>query len=108
MSAPKPSRAVALPTVAWNLPDLGRGFLRVSAFVFCLTSALLLTALRLEITRSSYELSELYAHKDSLATEVSRLEIEAAALAAPRRIEALAKKLGFVYPDRGSIIVLDE
>jgi len=108
MSVVKPARAVALPIVSVTLPDLRRWVLRVSVFALCLFAALFLTAVRLEITRSRYDLSDLHRQREDLAAEVSRLEVETATLTAPRRIEELARKMGFVYPDRNSVVVLDE
>lgn len=108
MSTARHSRAVALPVPTWALPDLRRWGARVLVFAFCLSSALLLTALRLEITRLRYDLSSLYSQREALGAEISRLEVEMAAQAAPRRIEERARKMGLVYPDRESIIVLDE
>ncbi len=108
MSVTKSARALALPTVPWSLPDLRRWGLRLGIFALCLISALLLTATRLEITRLHYDLSDLYRQKETLAAEVSRLEVESATLSSSRRIEELAKKQGFVYPDRNSVVVLDE
>ena len=40
--------------------------------------------------------------------EVERLRIEAAALAAPERIEPRAKALGLMYPKPEQILALDE
>lgn len=108
MSATRQVRAVAVPRVVWAFPDLRRWTFRAAAFVFCLASALLLTALRLEITRSGYDLSNLYDRRQALTAEVARLKVEAASLAHPRRIEEEARKLGYIHPDRDSIVVLDE
>jgi cell division protein FtsL len=100
-------RAAALPAHLW-LPDLGRWAFRAAVLLFCLASTLLLTAVRLEITRLRYELSDLHRQRETLAAQVARLEVEAGALASPKRIEEKAKAAGFVYPDRESIVVLDE
>ncbi|MDW7709740.1 MAG: cell division protein FtsL [Deferrisomatales bacterium] len=108
MSVTKPARALALPAPPWSLPALGRWGVRAGVFALCLFSALLLTAARLEITRLHYDLSDLYRQKEAVGAEVSRLEVEAATLSSSRRIEELAKTQGFVYPDRNSVIVLDE
>jgi len=108
MSVIKPARAIALPVLSVSFPDLRRWVLRVSVFALCLFAALFLTAVRLEITHSRYDLSDLHRQRESLAAEVSRLQVETASLASPRRIEELARKMGFVYPDRNSVVVLDE
>ncbi len=108
MSVTKSARAVALPAMPWSLPDLRRWGARAGVFILCLISALLLTATRLEITRLHYDLSDLYRQKEAVGAEVSRLEVEAASLSSSRRIEELARKQGFVYPDRNSVVVLDE
>jgi len=108
MSVIKPARAIALPAFSVSFPDLRRWVLRTSVFALCLFAALFLTAVRLEITRLRYDLSDLHGQREALATDVSRLQVEAATLTAPRRIEEMARKLGFVYPDRNSVVVLDE
>jgi len=108
MSVVKPARALALPAFSFSLPDVRRWVLRVSVFALCLFAALFLTAVRLEITRLRYDLSDLHNQREDLAAEVSRLQVETATLAAPKRIEELARKMGFVYPDRNSVVVLDE
>lgn len=103
-----PRAAVATGALPWPRTDLRRLSLRVGVFVFCLASALLLTASRLEITRLRYDLSNQDRQRQTLLAEVARLQVEAAALSAPRRVEAVATQLGYVYPDRGSVVVLDE
>lgn len=108
MSTAKSLRVATFPDLVWALPDVRRWGVRVLVFALCLASALCLTALRLEITRLRYDLSTLYGRREALAAEIGRLEVEAAALASPRRIEEGARGLGFVYPDRNSIVVLDE
>ncbi|MEW6487802.1 MAG: cell division protein FtsL [Thermodesulfobacteriota bacterium] len=108
MSVTKPARALALPALPWILPSAGRWGVRVLAFALCLAAALLLTATRLEITRLHYDLSELYGHKENLGAEVARLKVEAATLSSAKRIEELARKQGLAYPDRSSVVVLDE
>jgi hypothetical protein len=57
VNAAKPARAATLPRVFWSLPDLRRWALRSGVFALCLAATLMLTALRLEITRLRYELS---------------------------------------------------
>lgn len=102
-------RAVATTApLVWPRTGLRTVGLRVTVFVFCLASALLLTASRLEITRLRYGLSRLDRERQTLLADVARLQVEAAALSAPRRVEAVAAQLGYVYPDRGSVVVLDE
>ncbi|MHB8764687.1 MAG: FtsB/FtsL family cell division protein [Deferrisomatales bacterium] len=107
MIQPRPLRA-ATGTLGWAMPDLGRWAVRGLAFALCLGSALALTAVRLEITRLRYELNDLHRRREALTAENARLGVELAALAAPRRIEERAVKLDLVYPDRGSVFVLDE
>jgi cell division protein FtsL len=102
-------RAIATTApLAWPMADLRRVGLRASVVGFCLASALLLTASRLEITRLRYELSSLDRQRQSLLADAARLQVEEAALSAPRRVEQVASQLGYVYPDRGSVVVLDE
>jgi cell division protein FtsL len=105
----KPARAIAVaPSFTWPQVDLRRWGVRTLLFSFCLVSALLLTASRLEITRMRYQLSTLDHQRQTLLADVARLEVESASLAAPRRIESLAKGMGFVQPDRDTVAVLDE
>lgn len=94
--------------LAWPRADLRTLGLRASVVGFCLASALLLTASRLEITRLRYDLSTLDRQRQSLQADAARLQVEAAALSAPRRVEAVATGFGYVYPDRGAVVVLDE
>ncbi len=108
MNAIKYARSVALPRYLLAFPDLGRWVSRAAVVLFCLASTLLLTAVRLEITRLRYELSGLHRQREAISAECARLEVELAALAAPRRIEEKARAVGFVYPGRENIVVLDE
>ena len=108
MSSIRTLRAVAIPVAAIPTPDLRRWGSRAAVFAVCLGAALFLTALRLEITRLRYDLSRLHGAGQQLAGEVSQLEVEAAALASPKRIEARATRLGFVYPRPDQVVVLDE
>lgn len=96
------------PALAWPRVDLRAILLRILPFLFCLVSALLLTAARLEITRLRYDLSELNRQRQSVGAEVARLEVEAATLASPKRIESMAREMGFVYPSRDAVVVLNE
>jgi cell division protein FtsL len=96
------------PAFDWPRVDLRSIGLRTLPFVFCLGSALLLTAARLEITRLRYELSDLNRQRQSVSAEVARLEVESAALASPKRIERMARDMGFVYPNRDWVVMLDE
>ena len=109
MNPARQARAVAQsPAFAWPRVDFRQFGFRVLPFAFCLASALLLTASRLEITRLRYELSDLNRQRQTAAAEVARLDVEAATLASPRRIEGLAKEMGFVHPEREAVVVLDE
>lgn len=109
MTVGKPARAIAAsPGLTWPQLDLRRWGLRVLLFAFCLASALLLTASRLEITRMRYQLSTLDRQRQTLLAEVARLEVESASLSAPRRIKSLAEGMGFVQPDRSAVVILDE
>ena len=108
MNAAQQARAAALPS-AFSLPsDLRRWALRIGVFVFCLTASLLLTAVRLEITRLRYELSDLHRQRVAVSADVERLRVETAALAGPARIERMAKELGMIYPSRDQMVLLDE
>ena len=109
MMVGKTARAVAVaPPLAWPQTDWRRWAFRGGLFAACLVAALVLTASRLEITRLRYELSKLDAQRQTMLSQTGRLEVERSALGAPQRIEALAASLGFGYPDRGSVVVLDE
>ena len=108
MSSIRTLRAVALPAVVIPTPDLWRWGSRTAVFVVCLGAALFLTALRLEITRLRYDLSRLHGAGRDLAGEVAQLEVEAAAMTSPRRIEDRAVRLGFVHPRPDQVVVLDE
>ena len=101
-------RAATLPMFAVDAPDLRRWGSRAGVFVLCLAAALFLTAVRLEITRLHYDLSNLHGASQALAGEVSQLEVESAALASPKRIEERALRQGFVYPRPDQVVVLDE
>lgn len=109
MNVGKSARAVAAaPSLSWPQVDLRRWGLRAFVFSFCLASALLLTASRLEITRMRYQLSSLDHQRQTLLADVARLEVESASLSAPRRIEGLARGMGFVQAGRDTVVILDE
>lgn len=109
MTVGKPARAIAAaPGLTWPQLDLRRWGVRALLFAFCLASALVLTASRLESTRLRYQLSSLDHQRQTLLADVARLEVERASLSAPRRIENLAKGMGFVQPDRDAVVVLNE
>ncbi len=108
MSVMKSVRALALPALSLSVPEFRPWGRRAAVFLLCLASALLLTTVRLEITKLRYGLSETYRQREALAGDVARLEVQASALSSPKRIEELARKMGFVYPDRGSYRILDE
>ena len=108
MNSIRTLRVIALPAIAMCTPDLRRWGSRSAVFVLCLAAALFLTALRLEITRLHYDLSRLHGTSQELAGEVAQLEVEAAAMAAPKLIEERALRLGFVYPRPDQVVVLDE
>ncbi len=109
MQTGKSVRAVA-QAPSFELPqiDVRRFGTHAALFAFCLLSALLLTASRLEITKLHYQLSDLHRQRQAMLADVERLRVEARALGSPRRIEKLARDAGFTYPDRDSVVVLDE
>jgi cell division protein FtsL len=61
---------------------------------------------RTEILTLRYELANLHTEEKQLRGEVEKLKLEAAALAAPDRIESLARALGLRYPKSGEVIHL--
>ena len=66
-----------------------------------------LVYVRTQLTSLRYELGRRVSQEHELGMEVERLRIEAAALAAPERIEPRAKALGLVYPKPEQILALD-
>ena len=66
-----------------------------------------LVYVRTELTSLRYELGRRLSAEHELGLEVERLRIEAAALAAPERVEPRAKSLGLVYPKPDQIVSLD-
>ncbi|MBI5442897.1 MAG: cell division protein FtsL [Deltaproteobacteria bacterium] len=109
METGKRARALA-QAPGFELPrvDVRQFALHALLFVFCLTSALVLTYSRLEITRTRYEINDLHQRRQTLLAETDRLRVEAAALGSPRRIEKLAREAGFTYPSQDSLVILDD
>lgn len=105
----KYARAISqVPSFELPRIELRHFGLHALLFAFCLVSALVLTYSRLEITRLRYDLNNLHQKRQTLLAEADRLRVEAAALSSPRRIEKLAREAGFTYPDRDSVVVLDD
>ena len=67
----------------------------------------LLVYTRTEVYSLSYRLSALVSREAQLRGRVEKLRLEAAALAAPGRLESEARALGLTYPDPGQIVLLD-
>lgn len=63
---------------------------------------------RTHVREGRYRLAELTAERDALSEELERLEIRAAKLSAPRRIEEEARKIGLIRPDPSRIVVLHD
>ncbi|MGH7292279.1 MAG: cell division protein FtsL [Myxococcota bacterium] len=61
---------------------------------------------RTHVTSMRYELGRRVSHEHELSLEVERLRVEAAALAAPERIEPRALELGLIYPAPEQVISL--
>ncbi len=61
---------------------------------------------RHEIQSLKYRLGDQARQRAALHSEIEKLEIEAAALASPRRIEERALALGLRYPQPGQVIHL--
>ena len=66
----------------------------------------LLVWTRTEIVSLHYRLTRLTDLEAKLRRDVEMLRVEAAALAAPQRIEVKARALGLRYPDAGQVIRL--
>lgn len=82
--------------------------LRICIAVLCMVSALALTAQRIEITRLSYGINELYQNRQNLLVDVTALETEAQMLGSSARIRKQAEELGLVFPDSSSFVELNE
>jgi len=67
-----------------------------------------LVYVRTEITSMRYELGRRVSREHELSLEVERLRVEAAALAAPERIEPRAKELGLIYPAPQQVLSLSD
>jgi cell division protein FtsL len=65
-----------------------------------------LVYVRTRVTSLRYELGRRVEQERELSREVERLRIEAAALAAPERIEPRARQLGLVYPRPEQVVSL--
>ncbi len=109
MSRTRSARAIALTAIR-PLPAirLKAWSVRIAATAFCLAGALVLTASRIEITKSRYELNGLHKQRQQLTADVERLELELSALARPQRIAELARRMGLADPRSDQIIVMDE
>ncbi len=61
---------------------------------------------RTHIVSLHYQLTRLDALESQLRRDVEKLRLEAAALAAPQRIETQARSLGLGYPKAGQVVHL--
>lgn len=61
---------------------------------------------RTRVVSLHYRLTRLVDLKSQLREDVEKLRVEAAALAAPRQLEAKARVLGLRYPESGQVIRL--
>jgi cell division protein FtsL len=61
---------------------------------------------RTEVTRLRYQLMQAYETESLLRDEVEKLRVEAAALAAPERLEKEARALGLRYPEPGQVVAV--
>jgi cell division protein FtsL len=95
---------------------LPRAFRSASAVVVLLLCAGVLTFggmfylwQRYQYVRLGFEVEQLRAEKSRLQEQIEPLEVEAAYLARPERIDALARKrLGMSEPRRSQVIVVEE
>jgi len=67
-----------------------------------------LVYVRTHVTSLRYELGRRVSHEHELSLEVERLRVEAAALAAPERIEPRAFDLGLIYPAPAQVLTLPD
>ncbi|MEX2208999.1 MAG: cell division protein FtsL [Myxococcota bacterium] len=67
-----------------------------------------LVYVRTHVTSLRYELGRRVSHERELSLEVERLRVEAAALAAPERIEPRAFDLGLIYPAPTQVLTLQD
>jgi len=67
-----------------------------------------LVYVRTHLTSMRYELGRRVSHEHALSREVERLRVEAAALAAPERIEPRALELGLIYPAPEQVVTLSD
>jgi len=81
--------------------------LLAGAVGLCIGAATLVY-IRTEILSMRYELSDLMQHEARLRSDVEKLRVEAAALAAPDTLESQARSLGLLYPSAGQVVKLPE
>ncbi|MEE8557321.1 MAG: cell division protein FtsL [Myxococcota bacterium] len=85
----------------------GRLFRLVGPSVLAVaTAAAAVVWARTEVTTLRYECASLLKQEARLRVEVEKLQLERAALAAPDRIEAGARKLGLVDPRPEQVVLL--
>ena len=85
----------------------GRLFRLVGPSVLAVaTAAAVVVWARTEVTTLRYECASLLKQEARLGVEVEKLQLERAALAAPDRIEAGARKLGLVDPRPEQVVLL--
>jgi len=76
-------------------------WLRIGAvFAAGLSGTLLLTALRMDVTRMSYENQALFDREKALIAERSELTVELRQLRSPARLAKQAEARGFFRPER--------
>jgi cell division protein FtsL len=80
-------------------------FLGPAAITLALACGLVAWA-RIHLTSLRYLHADLLHETNVVRGEVEKLRVEAAALAAPDRIEQLARKQGLIVPEAGQVVVL--
>jgi cell division protein FtsL len=82
-------------------------YLIIMIFIISLTGIFYVWT-NMESMKLGYEINKLETIKAGLVHKNKRLLIVKASLASPARIYRIAKKIGFVYPKEGQVIMIHE
>jgi cell division protein FtsL len=82
-------------------------YLIIMIFIISLTGIFYVWT-NMESMKLGYEINKLETIKAGLIHKNKKLLIVKASLASPARIYKIAKKLGFVYPKEGEVIMIHE
>lgn len=95
-----------MPTPAESAPSRPRWSIAVGVTAAVTASLIFVAWAKMETVQITYRIADLEAEDQDLAVEQRRLRSQLSELRSPRRLEALAPKLGLVEPESGQVVVV--